>query len=102
MEGLGLAGAGDLLHRRVGPPAHRGAPAGGADAVDRGLHDDLEHADAVQPARERLADAADRLLQAPALASQVLQARLELQRHRVELLAQRGELVVALGGHAGR
>ena len=68
VEGLRVAAAGDLLHRRVGAPAHRRAPAGGADAVDRRLHDDLEHADAVQAARERLAHAADRLLQAPALA----------------------------------
>ena len=82
--------------------AHRGAAGRGADAVDRGLHDDLQQADAVEAGGERLADAADRLLQALALALELLQARLELARHRVELLAEGGELVVAVGGHGDR
>ena len=86
-------------------------PAVGADAVDRGLHDDLEHGVAVEALGERLADAPDRLAQARALELELLEPLLELARHRVELRAERGELVVALGrdldrevaaGHAPR
>ena len=87
--------------RRSSPAAaDRGSPAGGLDAVDRGLHDDLEQPDAVEALGERLADAADRLGQARPLALELLQPRRELLGHRVELLAERGELVVALGRDA--
>ena len=100
-ERLRLAGAGDLLEAVLGV-AHRGAAGRGADAVDGGLHDDLQQPDAVEAGGERLADAADRLLEPRALALELLQAGLELARHRVELLAERGELVVALGRHGDR
>ena len=100
-EGLRLARARDLLQAVLGV-AHRRAAGRGADAVDRGLHHDLQQPDAVEAGGERLADAADRLLQPRALALELLQAGLELARHRVELLAERGELVVALGRHGDR
>src|SRR5262249_50802199 len=77
--------------------AHHRAPARASDTVDGGLHDDLEHALAVEAARERLADAADRFLESSALPSELLQAGLELSGHAVELAPERGELVVAVG-----
>ena len=76
--------------------AHRDAARSRADAVDRRLHDDAEQRVAVQALAERLADPADGLLQPRALALELVHARLELARHRVELRAERGELVVAL------
>ena len=54
---------------------------------------------AVEPGRERVAHAADGLLQLAALALDLLDLRRQLARHLVELLAERGELVVALRGH---
>ena len=69
------------------------------DGVDRRAHDDLQESVAVEVRRGRLSDAADRLLEASPLAAQLLEARLQLAGHGVELLAQLGELVVALGGH---
>ena len=72
-------------------------PGVGADAVDRGPDHDLQQALAVEVGGEGLADAAHRVLQARALLVELLQALLELARHLVELLAQRRELVVALG-----
>ena len=83
--------------RPAGPVAQRGAAGVGADAVDRGLDDDLEHRVAVEALGERLADAPDRLAQPRALELELLEPLLELARHRVELGAERGELVVALG-----
>jgi hypothetical protein len=77
------------------------APRLGADAVDRGAHDDLEQCLAVEVRGERLADARHRHLQAPALAAQVGEAVLELARHLVELVAELGELVAPDGGHLG-
>ena len=94
--GLRIARERDLAQPLLARAADRGAPAGGADAVDRRLDDDLQQAHPVQALGERLADPADRLLQPRALALQLLEARLELVRHRVELLAQLRELVVAL------
>ena len=73
-------------------------PGVGADAVDRGLDDDLQQALAIEVGGEGLADAAHRVLQARALLVELLQALLELARHLVELLAQRRELVVARVG----
>ena len=61
--------------------AHHDAAALGADAVDRGLHDDAQQRVAVQALAERLADAADGLLQARALELELLQAGLELAGH---------------------
>ena len=78
--------------------AQHHAAALGADAVDRGLHDDAQQRVAVEALAERLADALDRLLQARALELELLQAGLELAGHAVELAPERGELVVALGG----
>src|SRR3954470_9932750 len=75
----------------------RRPPAGGLDAVDGRLDDDLEQADAVEALGEGLADAADRLGQARAFALELLDAFRELLGHGVELLAEGGELVVALG-----
>ena len=96
-EAIDVALAGDLLEAPGRSRAQRGAAGVGADAVDRRLHDDLEHGVAVEALGERLADAADRLAQARALELQLLEPLLELSRHRVELGAERGELVVALG-----
>ena len=100
-ERLGLAAARDLLQPVVGP-AHRRAAGRGVDALDRRLHDDLQHAHAVQPRGDRLADAADRLLQPLALELQLVEALRQLRGHLVELLPERGELVVALRRHLHR
>ena len=90
---------GDLLEAPVGLRAQRGAPGVGADAVDGRLHRDLEQRAALERLAERLADALDRLAQALALELELLEPALELARHLVELDAERGELVAALGRH---
>ena len=72
-EALDVALAGDLLEAPGRPGAQRRAAGVGADAVDRGLHDDLEHGVAVEALGERLADAADRLAQARALELELLE-----------------------------
>ena len=77
--------------------AIEGLPRLSGDAVDGRLDHDLEQALAIEVGGEGLADAAHRVLQARALLVELLQALLQLARHLVELLAQRGELVVALG-----
>ncbi len=87
------------LRRSSGPPgAWRtlARPAAAARAVDDRLHDDVEHPAAVGPRGDRLADAADRGLQPPAFGLELLEAPAQLAGHGVELVAQRGELVVAL------
>ena len=90
---------GDLLEAPVGLRAQRRAPGVGADAVDRRLHRDLEQGAALERLAERLADALDRLAQPLALELELLEPALELARHLVELDAERGELVAALGRH---
>ena len=98
LVGLGLAGAGDLVQRRLGAAGASSRARSSAPTPSTAVCTTISSsADAVEALRERLADAADRLLQARALALELLQPRLELARHRVELLAERGELVVALG-----
>jgi hypothetical protein len=97
--GLDVAGHRDLAQAAARPLAHGRAPAARRDAVDRGLHDDAQQGVAVQALGEGLADAPDRLLQALALELELIQARLQLARHRVELAAELGELIVALRGH---
>ena len=97
LEPVDRPGERDLLQRRAGVGPHRGAAGVGPHAVDRGPDDDLQQPLAVEVGGERLADAAHRVLQARALLVELLQALLQLARHLVELLAQRRELVVALG-----
>ena len=89
----------DLLELLARPRPHARAATVRPDAVDRGLDDDPQHVVAVQALGEGLPHAADGALQAPALALELVQPGLELAGHRVELLAEGGELVVALGGH---
>ena len=62
------------------------------------LDDDLQQAVAVEVRGEGLPRAPQRFLQARALLVELLEAVRQLARHLVELLAQRGELVVAVGG----
>ena len=80
--------------------AQRAAAGVGLDAIEHRADRDLEQPLAVEAAPERLAHAGDRPLEAVALLVELMQARLELRRHAVELDAERGELVVALRRHA--
>ena len=102
LEAVGVADGGDLLEPRAGARPYR-RPAGlRSDAVDRGLDDDVQQALAIEVGGEGLADAPHRVLQARALLVELLQALGELARHLVELLAERGELVMAGRRHLGR
>src|SRR5436190_382528 len=56
----------------------------GAARVDRGPHDKRHHPLAVEPGADRLAHAADRLLELLALALDLLDVRLEVRGHLVE------------------
>ena len=82
---------------RPAPRADGRAAGVGADAVDRGLDDDLQQRargrGPRRTSRRRAASPSCRRSRSAAAP----RAALELARHRVELLAQRGELVVALG-----
>jgi hypothetical protein len=64
--------------------------------VHRLAHGQLHDAVAIEPGGERVADAANRLLELLALALDLLDLRLELAGHAVELTPQLSELVVAL------
>ena len=88
---------GDLLEAPVVLGPQRRAAGVGADPVDRRLHRDLEQRAALERLAERLADALDRRAQALALDLELLEPPLELAGHLVELDAERGELVAALG-----
>jgi hypothetical protein len=85
--------------RRAGAVAHAGPATVGGDAVDAGADGDLEQGVAVEVGGERLAQAAHRSLQAPALQAQLLEPCLELAGHQVELAAERSELVAPVDGH---
>ena len=109
VEGLALGGFHGRLEARAElaparfpkrPALQRQRPTrlglAGVDRLPDGeLHDPL----AVEPGGERLADAADRLLQLVALALDLLDLGLELLRHAVELAPELGELVVARDRH---
>ena len=85
----------------AGLGAQRRAAAVGRHAVSRRPDEDLEQRVAVEVRRERLADAAQLVLQARALLVELDDLVLELARHRVELDAERGELVLALDRDLG-
>jgi hypothetical protein len=72
----------------------------GRARVDRLAHGQLDDAVTVEAGGEGIADAPDRLLELLALALHLLDRRLELRGHAVELNAQLGELVSA--GHRDR
>ncbi len=101
-EAVDPADADALLQGSVAAGPHSGAPGLAADALHSGLHDELQERVAIEVGPDRLTEPAHRALHALALLRQVGEALLELQGHLVELLAQRGELVVAHRGHAGR
>ncbi len=86
---------------RAGRVAQPGAAARGPRAVEGRAQDDLEQAVAVEVRREGLARAAHGGGQARLLRPQVLQPLGELRGHRVELLAERRELVLARRAHVG-
>src|SRR5215212_206446 len=73
-----------------------GAPCLGLAGVHRGPHGERDHAVAVEPHGERVADAPDRLGQLPALALDLIDLRGELLGHAVELAPELAELVVSL------
>ena len=112
-QNLGL-GEQQGLHHAVQPNRPRRPPersvlvaqtraaTGGADAVLGGVDDDVEQRVAVEVGGERLADPAHRDLEALLLRADLLEARFELLGHRVELLAEGGELVVAVDRDLGR
>ena len=70
------------------------APGVRSDALAHRADRDLEQATAVQARGERLAEPSQRSSQPLTLDLQVALARLELGRHLVELLAERGEVVM--------
>ncbi len=90
----GVVSTGRVLVER--PPLERQcAPGLRVAGVDRLAHRQSDHAVPVEPGGECVADAADRRLQLLALSFVLLDLRLELRRHAVELAPQLGELVAA-------
>ena len=75
------------------------APALGLAGIDGGPHGQRDHPVAIEPGGQRIADAADRLLELLALALDLLDLPLELAGHAVELASELRELVVAVDGH---
>ena len=75
------------------------AAALGLAGIDGGPHGQRDHPVAIEPGGQRIADAADRLLELLALALDLLDLPLELAGHAVELASELRELVVAVDGH---
>ena len=97
-----LPGRGDLLERPVGGPAHRRAAAVGADAVDGGAARRSPAARRGRGSRRTSSPMRRIALRRRARScAQLVQPRLELRGHLVELLAELGELVAAVGRHLG-
>jgi hypothetical protein len=78
----------------------KGAPHLGLARIHRLAHRQSDHAAPVEPGRECVADPANRLGELLPLAFDLLDLRLELPGHVVELTAERGELVAPVDRHA--
>ena len=94
VRGLDVAARDDDLQLPGGAGARPCAPGVRSDALAHRADRDLEQATAVQARGERLAEPSQRSSQPLTLDLQVALARLELGRHLVELLAERGEVVM--------
>src|SRR5439155_23946888 len=78
----------------------RQRPAGvGLTRLHGHAHRQVDESLTVEPGRERVAHAPDRVLELAALALDLLDLALELARHLVELAAELRELVVAVDRH---